>query len=90
MRFQNKNDTPWKRSKYRALYVAMARWCNQPSIIKKMSFRQFCIGNQLYKKNQTTKCSTLVAMEEFEKEYPEIAAKYFDVRMEDVKHLGKE
>lgn len=90
MRFQNKNDTPWKDSKYRALYVAMARWCNQPSIVKKMSFRQFCIANQLYKKNQTTKCSTLVAMEEFEKEHPEIAAKYFDVRMEDVKHLGKE
>lgn len=90
MRFQNKNETPWKDSKYRALYVAMARWCNQPSIVKKMSFRQFCIANQLYKKNQTTKCSTLVAMEEFEKEYPEIAAKYFDVRMEDVKHLGKE
>ena len=90
MRFQNKNEAPWKDSNYRALYVAMARWCNQPSIIKKMSFRQFCIANQLYKKNQTTKCSTLVVMEEFEKEYPEIAANYFDVRMEDVKHLGKE
>lgn len=88
MRFQNKNDAPWKKSKYRNLYVAIARWCNQPRIIKKMSFRQFCVANQLYKKNQNTKCSTLIAMEEFEKEYPEIAAKYFDVRMEEVKDKG--
>lgn len=82
MRFQNKNETPWKESKYRSLYVAIARWCNQPSIVKKMSFRQFCVANQLYKKNQSTKCSTLVAMEEFEKEHPDIAKKYFDVSME--------
>ena len=86
MRFQNKNDTPWKQSKYRALYVAMARWCNQPSIIKKMSFRQFCEANQFYKKNQNTICSTLKCMQDFEKEYPEIAAKYFDTRMEDVRN----
>lgn len=85
MRFQNKNDTPWKRSKYRALYVAIARWCNQPSIIKKMSFRQFCVANQEYKKNKSTICSTLKAMQDFENEYPEIAKKYFDVRMEEVR-----
>lgn len=82
MRFQNKNETPWKESKYRSLYVAIARWCNQPSIVKKMSFRQFCVANQLYKKNQSTKCSTLVAMEEFEKEHPDIAKRFFDVSME--------
>ncbi|MDD4353788.1 MAG: hypothetical protein PHN56_05010, partial [Candidatus Nanoarchaeia archaeon] len=85
MRFQNKNETPWKDSKYRALYVAIARWCNQPSIIKKMSFRQFCMANQEYKKNKTSICSTLKAMQEFENEYPEIAKKYFDVRMEDIR-----
>lgn len=84
MRFQNKNETPWKDSKYRALYVAIARWCNQPSIIKKMSFREFCIANQFYKKNKKTKCSTLLAMEGFEKEYPDIAAKYFDIKMKDI------
>lgn len=85
MRFQNKNETPWKDSKYRALYVAIARWCNQPSIIKKMSFRQFCVANQKYKKNQDTICSTLKAMNDFETEHPEIAKKYFDIRMEDVR-----
>jgi hypothetical protein len=85
MRFQNKNETPWKDSKYRQLYVAIARWCNQPSLVKKMSFRQFCVANQDYKKNKQTKCSTLIAMEQFESEYPEIAKKYFDIRMEEVK-----
>lgn len=83
MRFQNKNETPWKTSKYRSLYVAIARWCNQPNIIKKMSFRQFCVANQKIKTNKTTKCSCLLAMENFAEEYPEVAAKYFDIRMED-------
>ena len=85
MRFQNKNETPWRQSKYRSLYVAIARWCNQPSIIKKMSFRQFCVANQEYKKNKTTLCSTLQSMKEFEKEYPDIAKRYFDLRMEEIR-----
>ena len=84
MRFQNKNETPWKESKYRALYVAMARWCNQPSIIKKMSFRQFCVANQALKKDQNKMCSTLQAMVDYEKEFPKVAKKYFDLRMEDL------
>jgi hypothetical protein len=86
MRFQNKNDTPWKNSKYRSLYVAMARWCNQPSIVKKMSFRQFCEANQKLKKDQTSLCSTLKCMQDFENDFPDIAAKYFDTRMEDVRN----
>lgn len=90
MRFQNKNETPWKESKYRGLYIAIARWCNQPSIVKKMSFRQFCLANQALKKpnkktGEITKCSTLRCMEEFESEYPDIAKKFFDIRMEDIK-----
>ena len=90
MRFQNKNETPWKQSKYRELYIAIARWCNQPSIVKKMSFRQFCLANQALKKpnkktGEITKCSTLRCMEEFELEHPEIAVKFFDIRMEDIK-----
>jgi hypothetical protein len=64
----------------RRLYVAIARWCNQPSIIKKMSFREFCIANQKLRKDQTHKCSTLEAMDDFEKDHPDIAKKYFDIR----------
>jgi hypothetical protein len=78
MRFQNKNETPWKDSKYRTLYIAIARWCNQPGIIKKMSFREFCKANQALKKDQDTQCSTYKAMCDFQSEHPDIAAKYFD------------
>jgi radical SAM superfamily enzyme YgiQ (UPF0313 family) len=28
MRYQNKNDSPWKQSQYRSMYVTIARWCN--------------------------------------------------------------
>ena len=84
MRFQNKNETPWKESKYRELYVAIARWCNQANIIKKMSFRQFCEANQKLKKDQTKLCSTMRSMLEFENENPEIAKRFFDIRMEDI------
>ena len=46
MRYQNKNEAPWKKSKYRGFYITLARWCNQPSFVKKMSFREFCEANQ--------------------------------------------
>lgn len=84
MRYQNKNDTPWKRSCYRGLYVSMARWCNQPSILKKMTFREFCHANQALHKTEGTYCSAMQAMVDFENEHPEIAAKYFDLRFGDV------
>lgn len=84
MRYRNKNETPWKNSKYAGLYVAMARWCNQPSILKKMSFRYFCEANQALRKDQTTYCSSMKAMTDFENEHPEIAKKYFDLRFGEV------
>lgn len=80
MRFQNKNETPWMQSKYRGLYITLARWCNQPSIVKKMSFRDFCEANQALHKNPNTLCSSMDAMLQFEKEYPRIAKRYFDIR----------
>lgn len=80
MRYMNKNDTPWKRSKYRSLYVTLARWCNQPSIVKKMTFREFCVANQALHKSEGTYCSAMKCMMDFESEFPEIAEKYFDIR----------
>lgn len=85
MRYQNKNETPWKESKYRSLYVTIARWANQPSIVKKMSFRQFCEANQALHKTSGTLCSSMKSMNDFETEYPKIAKKYFDMRFEDMK-----
>ena len=83
MRYQDKNRKPWQESKYRGMYVALARWGNQPSIYKKMSFRYFCEANQALKPEGAPLCSTMKAMLEFEKDYPEIAKKYFDLRYED-------
>ena len=80
MRYQSKDNAPWKDSKYRALYVTIARWCNQANIVKKMTFREFCVANQALHKTEGTMCSAMRSMTEFEAEYPKIAAKFFDVR----------
>lgn len=84
MRYQSKNEVPWKNSKCKGMYVTLARWCNQPSFFKKMSFRRFCEYNQEYSDNKGRKglCSSMRALVDFEKEYPEIAKKYFDVEFE--------
>lgn len=80
MRYQNKNDTPWKRSEFREMYITMARWCNQPSFFKKMSFREYCEANQLRIKTDNKLCTAMRALTDFEKRYPDVAAKYFDMR----------
>lgn len=86
MRYRNKNDTPWERSPYRDMYVTIARWGNQPSLFKKMSFRQFCEANQKNHKNTRGKsplCSAMSALTKFESKFPEIAKMYFDLRYDD-------
>ena len=83
MRYQNKNETPWKDSKYRGMYVTMARWCNQPGFFKKKSFRQFCEANQAVVKRKDFQCASYRAMVDFENEHPEIAKKYFDLRFDE-------
>ena len=71
------------KSKYKGIYITLARWCNQPNFFKKKSFREFCEANQEYKKNKDTLCSSMATMVEFEKEHPDIAAKYFDIKWDD-------
>lgn len=80
MRYQNRNDTPWKKSKYKGIYITMARWCNQPSFFKKMSFREYCLANQERHKTKGTLCAAMRALTLFETEHPEIAKKYFDLK----------
>lgn len=70
MRYQD-----YKLSPYRGMYVTIARWCNQPSFFKKMSFRQFCFKNAEY-----GSVSALRYMQEFEQEHPSIAETYFNMR----------
>jgi len=82
MRYRNKNETPWMDSKYKGMYITMARWCNQPSFFKKKSFRQYCEANQELVKTEGHICSSMRALQDFESEYPEIARKYFDLRFD--------
>jgi hypothetical protein len=67
----------YEKSKYRGMYINLARWCNQPNFYKKKSFREFCLANG-------EDSSTVKYMNEFEKDYPEIAKQYFDMRFEDL------
>ena len=73
----------YKNSPYRSFYVTLARWCNQPHLFKKMSFRQFCHLNQQSHKTKNTTCSAMNAMLDFEVKHPEIAEKYFDITFSD-------
>jgi hypothetical protein len=80
-------------SPYAGLYKAIAAWCNQPSLFRKFKFRDLCIQRgmdyRIYKQYKNDydqylrdghkKGSTWRYMEEFEKDYPEIAVKYFDM-----------
>lgn len=83
MRYQGKNYCPWKESEYRGMYITLARWGNQPSIFKKMSFRQFCEVNQALHKTEGTYCSAMRALIDFESKNPDIAEQYFDLRFEE-------
>lgn len=78
----------YKKSKFRTMYIELARWCNQPAFIKKQSFRQYCENNEKYHKehapNAKGTCSCYQTMIDFENEFPEIAAKYYDIRMEEI------
>ncbi len=76
MRYEDYNT-----SKFRDVYVQLARWCNQPQFFKKKSFGEFCKANQDYTKGEEY-CSAFKAMTDFESKYPEIAKKYFYLKYE--------
>ena len=65
------------------MYIALARWANQPSLFKKKSFREFCEANQELVKTPNTYCATMKAMMHFEQHHPDIAEKYFDLCFRD-------
>lgn len=67
----------YKVSPYRGLYDTIARWCNQPSFIKKKSFREFCFDT----KGQNNAAPKYA--EQFERQHPEIATTYFDMKWSD-------
>lgn len=72
----------YKESKYRGFYIQLARWCNQPNLLKKMSIRQFCEADQLRRKG-VGDGAAMRALKLVEKDAPDIAKDYFDMRYED-------
>ena len=70
MRYKDYDSSP-----HRGMYITIARWCNQPSFLKKMSFREFAEANG-------TNSSSYRYMAEFEERFPEIAAAYYDMKWE--------
>lgn len=78
----------YKKSRFKGMYTQLARWCNQPAFIKKQSFRQYCEDNERYHREHSSNpkgnCACYQAMLDFESEFPDIAKKYFDIRMEDL------
>jgi hypothetical protein len=67
----------YENSRFRGIYIDLARWCNQPSFYKKKSFKEFCISNG----ETSSACKYMI---EFEKEYPQIAKQYFDLKFENI------
>jgi hypothetical protein len=74
MRHEKYLDSP-----YKGMFVQLARWCNQPGLFKKMSFRQFVERNQREIKTDRISNSMKV-MRDFENRFPDIANRYFDLR----------
>lgn len=60
-------------SPHRGVYITIARWCNQVSIFKKKSIREFA-----YMCGENS--SAMRYLTEFEKQYPGIAKEYFDMK----------
>lgn len=71
MRYKDYVNSP-----YRGIYITVARWCNQPSFFKKMSFKEFCKVNG-------ENSSAYRYMTDFEKEHPDISKKYFNMKWGD-------
>ena len=61
-------------SPYRGMYITLARWCNQPSFLKKKSFREFALASGGASERYVL---------DFERRHPEIAAEYFNMRWSD-------
>lgn len=88
MRFEKYKESP-----YYGIYVTLASWVNQPALLKKMTFREFCIKRgmstkvyHLYKDNPIKyledgykKGSSWRYLDLFEEKYKYISDKYFNI-----------
>lgn len=80
MRFNRYVESP-----YRGTYISLANWCNQPSIFKKKSYREFVEYRQSLRKKD---CSDMRYMKQIEKDIPNLAERYFDLKFENYKEVN--
>lgn len=72
MRFNRYIESP-----YKGMYTLIANWCNTPSFFKKKSLREVAE----YIQNRTKKkCAYIRYIQQIEKEIPNLAIKYFDMK----------
>ena len=72
MRFERYNESP-----YRGTYINLAAWCNQPNAFKKKSYREFV---QYQQSRHTKECSETRYLKNVERDIPELAQQYFDLK----------
>lgn len=72
MRFNRYEESP-----YRGTYINLSRWCNQPNLFKKKTYREFCIANG-------ANSAPVKYMEKLELECKEISDKYYDLKYDEI------
>ena len=76
MRFNRYEESP-----YRGMYILLASWCNQPTAFKKKSIREYAEYQQARRQKE---CSEMKYIKQIEKEIPDLAEKYFDMKYENI------
>jgi hypothetical protein len=72
MRFNRYVESP-----YKGISITTTRWCNQPSMFKTKSLREFAVAcNKYYKSGESADYRYLMKVEQ---DVPELADKYFDL-----------
>lgn len=84
MRYKSYLESPFKE-----FYIQIARWANQPALVKKMSFWEYCLRNQDWVVDHKGRhpdwmCPALRAAIWFRNKYPEIADKYFNMKFSEL------
>lgn len=78
MKYQSPAEKPYEKSEFRGIYIAVARWCNQPNFFKTLSFREFCEKEQA--RTKTKVCASMRALQYMENTQPELVNEFFDVK----------
>lgn len=78
MRHKNYENSP-----YREMHINLARWCNQPSYYKKESLTEYVyITDSIGRENKQHASKTY--LETFQKDYPDVAEKYYNLKFEEL------